>query len=856
MSFPSGKPAARSYVIVATVALVMMFLVFYFAWRAYDDNRNRILDGFNERQLLLARSIALGLETYFREIFVSLETFSAPARVLPGQDGTVPDLEQVFQGFLPRTSVRFIDSRGILRAIYPSSGWRKNLLSRDYSAEDYFRTVRETEKPAVSAVIVNEQGEERIRLAAPLLSRKGETDMLAGILVLSFDFQDVMRKFVHPLVTGQPIQVWLVSGEGRHIAFEDGERTSRSSDPMALPATMIQSVLGSREGTGRFILAGADTMTAFAPLSMGASFWSVIVASPAARFQDLIWRANRQVLFGSGFVLAILFAAASWTTGTAFRWSRSMEREVDRQTALLRKKTDFLDSLIRCANAPIVAWNPDGKIVLCNEAFEKMVGRRAGDLAGRSLENLFPEKDRGECLRAMKEASRGGIPSPGVEIPILGKNGETRTVRWMASRILEEDDEDHYTAIAHGEDITERKQAEDRLRESEERFRKIFEGGVLGMAVLGLDFRFVRVNETLCRILGAEEEDLIGRTYLDITHPDHRESDRTQVDRLLKGEIPYYKTEKRYLRENGEAVWVHVTASLIRDEQGNPRYFLAMMENIMDRKTAEEEKRNLESQLFHAQKMETLGSLVAGVAHEINNPVNKILFDIPLLRKIWHDVMPLMEGKEKAVQGAKYGGLPVDFLKENLPQLLSDMEMASNRICRTVQNLKDYTRKSSVLMEKKPVALNMAVENAVRLVETTVRKREIVLDLELAADLPLIEGDLPSVEQMVVNILLNAVQAIRHEAGRISIVTGLSPATRQVFVSIADNGGGIDSSIGERIFDPFMTTRQADGGTGLGLSITRNLAEAHGGNIAFRSEKDRGTVFTLSFPFAGPEISQ
>lgn len=253
--------------------------------------------------------------------------------------------------------------------------------------------------------------------------------------------------------------------------------------------------------------------------------------------------------------------------------------------------------------------------------------------------------------------------------------------------------------------------------------------------------------------------------------------------------------------------------------------------------------------------METLGSLVAGVAHEINNPVNKILFDIPLLRKIWNDAMPVLEGKEEAFQGAKYGGLPMAFLKENLPQLLSDMEMASNRICRTVQNLKDYTKKSSVLMEKKPVALNMAVENAVRLVETTIRKREIVLDLELAADLPLIEGDLPSVEQMVVNILLNAVQAIKHEEGRVSIVTGLTPAPHQVFVSIADNGG-IDSSIGERIFDPFMTTRQADGGTGLGLSITRNLVEAHGGNIAFRSENDQGTVFTVSFPIGGPEISQ
>lgn len=192
--------------------------------------------------------------------------------------------------------------------------------------------------------------------------------------------------------------------------------------------------------------------------------------------------------------------------------------------------------------------------------------------------------------------------------PRSGKNGEIRTARWRAARILEDDDADHYTAIAHGEDITERKQAEDRLRESEERFRKIFEGGVLGMAVLGLDFRFVRVNETLCRILGAEEEDIIGRTYLDITHPDHRESDRTQVDRLLRGEIPYYKTEKRYLRENGEAVWVHVTASLIRDEEGNPRYFLAMMEDIMDRKIAEEEKETWKTSFFMPRKWRPWGA--------------------------------------------------------------------------------------------------------------------------------------------------------------------------------------------------------------------------------------------------------
>ena len=254
-------------------------------------------------------------------------------------------------------------------------------------------------------------------------------------------------------------------------------------------------------------------------------------------------------------------------------------------------------------------------------------------------------------------------------------------------------------------------------------------------------------------------------------------------------------------------------------------------------------------QLQQAQKMELLGTLVAGVAHEINNPLNLIMFNVPLLQKIWQDVGPILERHAAKEPNGKYGGLTYDFIRENLGQLLSDMRMATNRAARIVGGLTDFARQSSVT-EKSPVQVNTAVGNALRLAGTTLRKAGVKMNVDLRDDLPLIEGNLQSIEQVVLNIIINAIQAIDHDHGEVNVVTGFQNRDGLVFISVSDNGRGINPSISDKIFDPFVTDRQTEGGTGLGLSITYNLVEAHGGEISFKSQVERGTTFQVSFPSA------
>ncbi|MGB9441205.1 MAG: response regulator [Desulfobacterales bacterium] len=279
---------------------------------------------------------------------------------------------------------------------------------------------------------------------------------------------------------------------------------------------------------------------------------------------------------------------------------------------------------------------------------------------------------------------------------------------------------------------------------------------------------------------------------------------------------------------------------------------LADMRLLIDKaeasqRLAEKDLREIQPQLQQAQKMETLGTLVAGVAHEINNPINLMLYNIPLLKKIWVDLLPIIMERKQIEPERKFGGFAYDFLTDNLDQLVADMEMAAHRIAKTVSDLKNYSRQSNVA-EKMPLQVNSAVKNALRLAQSTLRKSDVNIKLNLADDLPDIEANLQSIEQIVLNITINAIQAVNHNQGEIEIKTGLRIKDGMVYIRISDNGRGISPAIADKIFLPFVTDKQSEGGTGLGLSVTYSLVKANDGVIDFETSRDRGTSFNVYLP--------
>jgi PAS domain S-box-containing protein len=355
-------------------------------------------------------------------------------------------------------------------------------------------------------------------------------------------------------------------------------------------------------------------------------------------------------------------------------------------------------------------------------------------------------------------------------------------------------------------------------------------------------------NKGAENIFGYKAEEMVGRQKINILYPDDETKEIiNEINALILKHKRGISREVRELTKDGRKLWIHLNLTPTFDEIGRVVGVLGVGEDITERVEAEETLRNSQEQLYQAQKMESLGALVAGAAHEINNPINLIMYNIPLLQKVWHDFLPVLNEYAERNPVRKYGGLTYDFLDKNLDQLLLDMDMAASRVAKIVTDLKNFARQSNVA-DKKTMQLNTAVENAMRLAQTTLRKSGVFLELDLDPDLPLIKGNLQSIEQIILNIIINAVQAIDHDQGKIKITTGFQNKYGRIYIAISDNGRGVAPSISDKIFDPFVTDKQAEGGTGLGLSVTYSLVKAHDGEISFKSKEGKGTTFTVTFP--------
>jgi C4-dicarboxylate-specific signal transduction histidine kinase len=294
---------------------------------------------------------------------------------------------------------------------------------------------------------------------------------------------------------------------------------------------------------------------------------------------------------------------------------------------------------------------------------------------------------------------------------------------------------------------------------------------------------------------------------------------------------------------NGAQFYIRTAVTPIHDENGCLTGMIGVSEDITEQKRTEQ-------QLIQADKMASLGLLSAGVAHEINNPVNLILLNTSLMKEVWGDVLPVLS--DHAARGSQqtYGGLKMDYLKFKLPNLIDDTYMAAQRIESTVANLKHFSKMSDS-RHREPVQINTAIQNAVRLAQSTLKKSNIQLELDLHDPLPEIEGNLQNVEQILLNLLINGIEAHGGAPGNIAIRTRCETTRQMVTVHMADTGKGVDPDIADKIFDPFVTSRLAEGGTGLGLAIVYNLVQSFGGDIDFQSETGKGTVFKVRFPMSG-----
>lgn len=272
-----------------------------------------------------------------------------------------------------------------------------------------------------------------------------------------------------------------------------------------------------------------------------------------------------------------------------------------------------------------------------------------------------------------------------------------------------------------------------------------------------------------------------------------------------------------------------------------------LQREIAQRRAAEESLIQHQQQLVQAGKMAALGVLVSGVAHEINNPNGLILLNVPILRRMFGDLLPAVT--EKSGEGADIGGIPEAEAREAIPRMIDDIQVGAQRIRRIVNDLKDFARVDDA-GNTAPVRINDVVETAIRLIAPSIRKATHRFAAHLGEDLPSIQGNFQRLEQVLINLLLNACQALPNPECAVSVTTAFDPTLGRVTIEVRDEGAGIAPENLTRLTEPFFTTKRDRGGTGLGLSISFGIIKAHGGKIMFDSVEGKGTRVTVSLPVA------
>ena len=502
-------------------------------------------------------------------------------------------------------------------------------------------------------------------------------------------------------------------------------------------------------------------------------------------------------------------------------------------------------------------------------------------------------------------------------------------------------------SIAFDDMAGELEKKKEALRESEERFRNAFENAAIGMALLAIDGHWLRVNRTLCDMLGYSESELLTKTIQDIAHPDDREADLAYVRQMLAGDIQTYRMEKRYIQKAGHVVWILLSVSLVRDAEGNPVHFNSQFQDITERKQAEgtqfrmaraieqsaetivitdtagkieyvnpsferttgysrdeaigqnprmlksgkqdeafyqklwetissgetfkgnmtnrrkdgsfyeeeatispvfdssgkiinfvavkrdiTQERELQRQLQTAQRMEAVGTLAGGIAHDFNNALTGVFGFGEILRS-------QLAGNEDALS--------------NLDEILRCGERAAT----LTRQILTYSRRQ--IIEPANLSLNNVITDLLKLV-SKVLGEQIEIRMFLEKDLPTIRADIGQIEQVVMNLVMNARDAMPG-GGQLLIETEVANLDAEyvrhhpymsvgsyVVLRVTDTGVGMDQKTRERVFDPFFTTKTPDKGSGLGLAMVYGIVKQHNGFIHLYSEPGIGTTIKIYLP--------
>jgi len=512
--------------------------------------------------------------------------------------------------------------------------------------------------------------------------------------------------------------------------------------------------------------------------------------------------------------------------------------QLQREAADLRKEVARLGRVVRGEHVQLlalfdgiddllyVADTDTHELLYVNSAFKRLFGDKA---VGRKCHKVLQNRDA-PCPFCTNDKILGEhlgeccVWEFRNEVTGRWFRCADKAIRWVDGRIVR---------FEIAGDITRTKQAQDDLRWSEERFRLLAEAlpDVLWVSTPGLA-ETIYVSPAYETVWGRSCESLYSdpKSFANAVHPDDRARVTEELERNADGD---WCCDYRIVRPDGQERWIEDRGFAVRDEAGNLLQMCGVARDVTERKRHEEERTSLEAQLRHAQKLESMGTLAGGVAHEINNPITGIMNYAELIQ----DGLGGPGGAHPELAG---------FAKEIVHE--------TERVAVITRNLLAFAREDR--RSRSPARMIDIVEATLSLIRTVIRRDQIRLDVDVPEDLPKVECRSQQIQQVLMNLMTNARDALNErysgydESKLMTIRAGqLAKGGRHwLRVTVEDGGVGIAADVRPRIFDPFFTTKMRQAGAGLGLAISHGIVQEHDGELHVESEPGEFTRFHLDLP--------
>ena len=482
---------------------------------------------------------------------------------------------------------------------------------------------------------------------------------------------------------------------------------------------------------------------------------------------------------------------------------------------------DFLESILESNEGGILTIDKRGIITSFNRSAEEITGYMREEALGKECrEILKSDLCRETCPLADTLETR--MPVYNYEIMITTKSGKKLPVNITSSPLISKKNE-VIGAVENFRDLTKHEGLWGRLRKERNKAHQYLD--IAGVIIVAIDRHGIvtLINKKGCEVLGYEEKEILGKDWYELcVHKSERKQRKDSHLKLMAGEEDMVEDyENIILTKNGEERIVAWHNTLIKDEKGNILGTLSSGEDITKRKLTEEE-------LLRTEKMASLGQLAASVAHEVNNPLAGIMVYVKLLLK-------------------KYRANEIQV--EATQEQLLKMEKELDRTTRIIRNLLDFARLSEPSV--RPVNANKIIDAALQLVGNQINLENIELEKHMGDDLPPVRADFDKIQQVLINIILNAIQAMP-QGGKLTIRTSKADGViiddtqkDMLRIDISDTGVGIPKENLNKLFNPFFTTKEKGKGVGLGLSVVHGIIGKHNGKIDVESEIGKGTTFTI-----------